>query len=417
MHGYQIMTFPDDRRGMLVLLVLSGVIISICMGLRQSLGLFMRPMTVELGISAATFGFSIALQNIVWGLSQPFVGALADRYGPRPVLIGTAVLYAAGLLLMMFTKVVPGALETAGFLAGIGVAGTGFGVLIGTVSRATRPEKRSQTVGIVAAAGSLGTMVIAPLGQWLIDGVGWKAAILAFAAIAASMALLSLPIREQAVAEGNSSAVNQNLVQAVREAMAHRGYLFMTLAFFACGFQLIFITTHLPAYLAVCGVAPSVGASALALIGLFNTIGTYCFGLLGARYSQRRLLALIYLVRTICIGVFLLVPITAASTLVFASVIGFTFLGVVPLVTGIIGRVFGLTHFNTLYGIVFLSHQVGSFFGAWMGGVVFDRTGNYNFAWGALIVIGLAAFVLQWMMDERPPRERKSAGHAAPVPA
>jgi MFS family permease len=287
---------------MLVLLVMSGLIISICMGLRQSLGLFMRPMTLELGISAATFGFAIALQNIVWGLSQPFVGALADRYGPRPVLIGTALMYAAALLLMVFAKAMPGGLEIAGFLAGVGTAGTGFGVLIGTVSRATPPEKRTKTVGIVAAAGSLGTMVIAPIGQGLIDGFGWKAAMVAFAAIAASMAFLSLAIREQPLAKGNSPAVNQNLGEAVREAMAHRGYLFMTLAFFACGFQLVFLTTHLPAYLQYCGIAPGVGASALALIGLFNTIGTYTFGLLGARYSQKHLLALIYLLRTLFIG-------------------------------------------------------------------------------------------------------------------
>src|SRR6267143_2144828 len=222
-----------NRRAMLVLLVLSGVIISLCMGLRQSLGLFMRPMTADLGISAASFGFSIALQNIIWGVSQPFVGALADRYGPRPILIGTA--------------------------------GAGFGVLIGTISRATPPEKRSQTVGLVAAAGSLGTMVIAPLGQWLIDGYGWQPAMLAFAAIAGSMAILSLPIKEQPVSDGNLSKVNQKLGDALREAMGHRGYLFMTLAFFACGFQLVFITTHLPAYLQLCGVAPGVAARALGL--------------------------------------------------------------------------------------------------------------------------------------------------------
>jgi predicted MFS family arabinose efflux permease len=409
------MSFPNQRRAMLVLLVLSGLIISICMGLRQSLGLFMRPMTLELGISSATFGFTIALQNIVWGLSQPFVGALADRYGSRPVLIGTAFIYAAGLLLMVFAKAVAAGLEIAGFLAGIGTAGTGFGVLIGTVSRATPPEKRSQTVGIVAAVGSLGTMVIAPIGQGLIDGFGWKVAMVAFAAIAASMALLSLPIREQPLGKGNSSAVDQNLGEAVREAMAHRGYVCMTLAFFACGFQLVFLTTHLPAYLALCGVAPGVSASALALIGLFNSIGTYLFGWLGARYSQKHLLALIYLARTVFIAVFLLVPVSVASTLVFAAAMGLLWLGVVPLVTGIVGRVFGLTHFNTLYGIVFLSHQVGSFFGAWIGGVVFDRMGNYNFAWDALIVVGIAAFMLQWLMDERPPRTRKNAGHPAPA--
>ena len=410
------MTTPNNRRAMLLLILLSGLIISLCMGLRQSLGLFMRPMTLDLGISAATFGFSIALQNIVWGVSQPFVGALADRYGPRPVLIVTSLLYAGGLLLMIVSRSIPGGLELAGFLIGIGTAGAGFGVLIGTISRATPPEKRSQTVGLVAAAGSLGTMVIAPLGGWLIDGYGWQAAMLAFAAIAASMALLSLPIREQPVV-GESSGVKLNLGEAVREAMAHRGYLFMTLAFFACGFQLVFITTHLPAYLQLCGVPPGVAASALGLIGLFNAIGTYMFGLLGARYSQKHLLALIYLLRTLFIVVFLLVPISAASTLVFAAAMGFLWLGVAPLVTGIIGRVFGLTHFNTLYGIVFFSHQVGSFFGAWMGGVVFDRFGNYNFGWGALIVIGVTAFTLQWLMDEHPPRERRPVGGRAPVPA
>src|SRR5215468_1976260 len=183
------MTSSVDRRAMLLLLLLSGLIISVCMGLRQSLGLFMRPMTLELGISAATFGFSIALQNIVWGVSQPFVGALADRYGARPVLVLTALVYGAGLLLMIFARTLPGALELGGFLAGIGV-------LIGTISRATAPERRTQTVGLVAAAGSLGTMVLAPFGQWLIDGFGWKSAMVVFAVIAASMALFSLFIRE-----------------------------------------------------------------------------------------------------------------------------------------------------------------------------------------------------------------------------
>ena len=400
---------------MLWLVILSGLIISLCMGLRQSLGLFMRPMTLDLGISAATFGFAIALQNIVWGLSQPFVGALADKYGPRPVLIGTALAYAAGLLLMIASKSIPGGLQIAGFLAGVGTAGTGFGVLIGVVSRATPPEKRSQTVGLVAALGSLGTLVIAPLGQWLIDDFGWHMALVVFAAIAGSMALLALPIGKLGAGDFAQRKSTERVGDAVRRALSHRGYVFMMLAFFACGFQLVFITTHLPAYLALCGVAPGVGASALALIGLFNAIGTYMFGLLGARYSQKHLLAMIYLLRTLIIIVFLATPISAVSTLVFAAAMGFLWLGVAPLVTGIIGRVFGLTHFNTLYGVVFLSHQLGSFFGAWMGGVVFDRMGNYNLAWGVLIFIGLAAFTLQWLMDERPPRE--SIGPRGAVPA
>jgi predicted MFS family arabinose efflux permease len=409
-----------NRRAMILLLVLSGVIISICMGLRQSLGLFMRPMTLDAGVSAATFGFAIALQNIVWGLSQPFVGALADRHGPRPILVTTAILYSAGMLLMVFSPTTLG-LDVAGFLLGIGTAGTAFGVLMGVVARATPPEKQSQTVGLVAASGSLGTMVLAPVGQSLINGFGWQTAMVAFAVIASSMALFALPIKGLAIAlnadpsqAGSAASVKtQSLREALRDAMGHRGYLFMALAFFACGFQLVFITTHLPAYLQLCGVAPGVSATALGLIGLFNTIGTYGFGWLGARYSQKHLLALIYLLRTLFICAFLLMPISAATTLIFAAAMGMLWLGVSPLVTGIIGRVFGLEHFGTLYGVVFFSHQVGSFFGAWMGGLVFAQWGNYNFAWGALIAIGFAAFTLQWFMDDRPPAARNAGAGLA----
>jgi len=402
--------------GYRVLLVLSALIIAISIGLRQSLGLYMPPMTAALGITAATFGFAIAVQNIVWGFAQPVVGAIADRYGPRPVLIGTALMYAGGLLLMAFSQTVPGGLQMGGILAGIGTAGTGFGVLIGTVSRAAPPEIRTRTVGTVAAAASLGTFAIAPLGQALIGTLGWKGALITFAGLGASMAVLALGVRESTNTP-RASGPKLNLREAVAQAMAHRGYLFMTLAFFACGFQLVFITTHLPTYLAICGVAPGVSGTALGFIGLFNALGTYVFGRLGSRYSQKRLLAMIYLLRTAIIGVFLAVPIAPTTVLIFAAAMGFLWLGVIPLVTGIIGRVFGLSHFNTLYGLVFLSHQVGSFFGAWMGGIIFTRMGNYNFAWAALIVIGLTAFTLQWMMDEKPPRENDEGGRAVPVPA
>jgi predicted MFS family arabinose efflux permease len=395
---------------MFLLIALSGLIISLCMGLRQSLGLFMRPMGAELGITAASFGFSIALQNIVWGFAQPFAGAIADKHGPRPVIVVTALIFACGLLLFMTPGVIPGGLVLAGCMLGIGT--TGFSTLYGAINRRADPKKRSQTVGLVAACGSLGTMVIAPFGGALIDGPGWKTALVVFAALGACMALLALPISEK---PDTSLVKKTNLRDALREAIGHRGYLFMTLAFFACGFQLVFLTTHLPSYLALCGVAPGVGATALGLIGLFNAIGTFTFGQLGARYSQKHLLALIYLLRTLFIALFLLAPVSAASTLIFASAMGFLWLGVTPLVNGILARVFGLTHFNALFGVVFLSHQVGSFFGAWMGGVVFDLAGNYNFAWGALIVIGVAAFTLQWLMDESPPRERPGMPAAMPA--
>jgi predicted MFS family arabinose efflux permease len=389
-------------RSLVLLTVVSGLIISLGMGVRHSLGLFMSPMTLELGLSAAAFSFSLALQNIVWGFAQPFVGAAADRYGARPVVFATTLVYALGLLCMVLSRNAP-ALYAAGFLIGLGIAGTGLGVLIGVVARATPPEKRSQRVGLVAATGSLGTVVLAPVGQAMVDAHGWRAGLATFIGIALLMAVLTLLLRSVAAArDAQPAAAPTSLRHALRAAARHRGFMQMTAAYFACGFQLVFITTHLPQYLEVCGVAPSVGAQALALIGLCNTVGTYIFGLLGARYSQKRLLAMIYGLRTCFIAIFLMVPVTATSTLIFAAAMGFLWLGVAPLVTGVVSRVFGFEHFNALYGSVFLSHQLGSFAGAWMGGVVFSFTGAYTIAWAALLVIGALAFTLQWTMDDRP---------------
>jgi predicted MFS family arabinose efflux permease len=403
----------EQRRSMLILLVVSGVTISLCMGLRQSLGLFQRPMTLNIGVTASAFGFAIALQNIVWGLSQPIVGAFADRYGARPVLIVTGLTFVAGLLLMGAANGAVG-LDAAGLLIGLGIAGTGFGVLIGVVTRATPLERRSKTVGIVAAAGSLGTIVIAPFGQALIDGFGWRAGLVGFAAIALFMTLLTLLVREKSLpAPVHAAPERSSIGEALRVAAKHRGFLAMTAAYFACGFQLVFIVTHLPQYLELCGVSPTLGATALGLIGLFNTVGTYMFGVLGARYSQKRLLAGIYLLRTLSIAAFLLLPVTPTSTLVFAAMMGMLWLGVAPLVTTIVSRIFGVTHFNMLFGLSFLSHQLGSFCGAWLGGLVFDLTGAYTWGWGALIAIGALAFALQWTMDDRPAPQTRAPRPAA----
>ncbi len=393
------------RNAYLVLLIASGTIISLCMGVRQSLGLYMAPIMRDVGVSAATFGFAIALQNIVWGISQPIVGAVADRYGPRSVLLVTGAVFAAGILLMAMAGS-PLSLHLSGFMIGLGIAGTGFGVVIGVVTRATAPERRSRVVGVVSAAGSLGTMVLAPLAQMLIDTYGWRGGLIGFVGIALAMTLLTLLIRDQPIASIGPTVRHQSLRDALREAAQHKGFIAMTLAYFACGFQLVFVVTHLPQYLELCGISPTLGASALGLIGLFNTIGTLLFGYLGDHYSQKRLVALIYLLRTIAIILFVSLPISAASTLVFASVIGFLWLGVAPLVTGIISRMFGLAHFSMLFGLSFMSHQVGSFIGAWMGGWVFDVTGTYDWAWVALVVIGTIAFTLQWTMDDRPAQPR-----------
>jgi predicted MFS family arabinose efflux permease len=407
-------------RGGWVLLLVSAMILTLCMGLRQGLGLFLKPVTTDLGISVSAFSFALALQSMVWGASQPVIGMLADRFGTRPVLMATALVYAAGLLTMSMAGGAAAFDLGGGILIGIGIAGTGFGVLVGVVARAVPAHRQSQAVGTVAALGSLGTFFLPPIGQALMEAHGWRAALGVYAAIACCMALLAILIVRPA-ATGSPSTVpadEQSLGEVLHEAMRHPGYLAMTAAFFACGFQLVFITTHLPSYLAFCGLPASVGASALALIGLCNTIGTYAVGLLGARYSQRRLLALVYLIRTVAIGAYLAVPVSAGSTLAFAAVMGFLWLSVAPLVSGLIGRMFGLKHFSTLYGIVFFSHQLGSFCGAMLGGVVFDLTGSYGVAWITLIAVGGLAASLQWAMDDRPPSARRpTLGPAAARPA
>lgn len=405
-----------------LLVLVAATVMSLSMGLRQSLGLFLDPINVEAGVSASAFGFAMALQNLVWGISQPFVGVLGDRHGARPVLIGCALLYTVGLLLMATGGPLLGLNLGGGILVGIGIAGTGFGVLLGAVSRAVAPERRVQTVGLVSAAGSLATLVIAPLGQYLIAAHGWREALFAFAAIALSMGLVGALVGRpppQGAAGARVAQRKQTTSEALREAFSHGGFVAMTVAFFACGFQLMYITTHLPSYLAICGVAPGVSATALGVIGLGNAVGSFAAGQLGARYSQKKLLALIYLMRTIAIVCFLSLPVTPTSTLVFAAAMGLLWLSVAPLVSGLIGKLFGLAHFSTLFGITFLSHQVGAFLGAWLGGLAFDLTGSYGYAWGAMIAIGLAAFTLQWFMDDgvRPdPREEVGGGPASAVP-
>lgn len=391
-----------SRTNSLAVIVTASVVLSLCFGLRNSLGLFLGPMTADIGVTAGVFGFSLAVQNLVWGLTQPFVGALADRAGARPVLVGAAVIYAFGLLVMA-TSAEPavGLGLGGGLMIGTGVAGTGFGVLLGAVSRAVPAERRSWAVGVVSAAGSLGTIVIAPLGQMMIGAFGWRDALLAFAAIAGAMAAISFGIGGR-MAAPVAAGGGQTLRDALGEAVKHPGFLLMTAAFFACGFQLTFIAAHLPGYLALCGLPPSVGASALALIGLFNAVGSYAAGWLGGRYDKSRLLAAVYLLRTLGIAVYLLLPVTVWSTLVFASAMGLLWLSVAPLVSGLIGQMFGLRHFNALFGVIFLSHQLGSFAGAWLGGAVRDATGNYQLAWFAMLAIGVAAATLQWPINVKP---------------
>lgn len=402
-----------SSRAVLVLVV-AGAIISLSMGMRQSLGLFLPPMRAGLGVSASAFGLAMALQNIVWGLSQPVLGLIGDRFGARLVLIGSAAVYAAGLAVMAFGGPGLGLDAGGGVLIGLGISGTGFGVLVGAVSKAVPAQRRSQMVGLVSAAGSLATFVLAPLGQALIAGYGWQTALVIFAGFALAMGAIAVALKADPAPP--SAAARDEAQRSVRDllhqAAGHRGFVAMTVAFFACGFQLSFITFHLPEFLAICGVSSATTASAMGLIGLSNAIGSYVFGQLGARYSQKKLLAAIYLLRTLTIGVFLLTPVTPASTLVFAAAMGLLWLGVVPLVSSLIGRLFGLRYFNTLFGLAFFSHQVGAFLGSWLGGLSFDVTGSYGLAWSSLIAVGVTAAAIQWLMDDRDVPGRRSWSQA-----
>jgi predicted MFS family arabinose efflux permease len=387
----------------IIVVTAAAVILSLSMGMRQSLGLFLRPLNTELGVSASAFGLALALQSLVWGISQPFVGMLGDRYGARPVLLGCAAIYSLGLMLMAWASPALGLNVGAGLLLGIGIAGTGFGVLFGAVARIVPAERRVQILGIVSAAGSLATLFIAPLGQYLIVNDGWRTGALAFVLIAMLLGFVALFIGSKpAAAETDPRHPESTFGETLLAAAKHPGFVAMTVAFFACGFQLMYITVHLPAFLAICGVEPTVSATALGVIGLGNAVGSLLAGYLGARYSQKRLLALAYLLRTVTIICFLAMPVTPASTIAFAATMGVLWLGVVPLVSGLTIKLFGLQHFNTLFGVAFLSHQVGAFLGSWLGGLSYDLTGSYTTAWGSMIFIGASAFLLQWFMDDQP---------------
>ncbi|WP_439573044.1 MFS transporter [Phreatobacter sp.] len=374
------------------------------MGLRQSLGLFMEPMVRATGATVATFGLAMALQNLAWGIGQPFMGALCDRFGGRLVVIVAAMFYCAGLYLMTIDGQA-GLYLGGGLLIGLAVAGTSHGVLVGIVSRIALPSVRATAISILAATGSLGTFVIAPAAQTMIVGWSWSAALVALALLAALMAGVALLFRgDGSTMTASASAPPVKAVEAVAAALGNRAFVITTVAFFACGFQLIFIATHLPNFIGMCGLPPSVGAQAIALIGICNAVGTVLAGYLSQRWGNSNVLALIYLARTLSIGVFFLLPVSVESTLIFAAAMGFLWLSVVPPVSGLINGLFGPANFGALFGVMFLSHQIGAFLGAWLGGLSYQMTGSYATGWISLIVVGVLATILQAVADDTRPR-------------
>jgi len=390
-----------------VMLAATATVLSIALGIRHGFGLFLQPMSVEFGWGREVFALAIALQNLVWGAAQPVTGMLADRFGgAKTMIVGTA-LYVAGLVLMSVSAT-PGALYlSVGVLLGLGLSGTTFAVVLGAVSRVVPPERRSRAMGVATAIGSFGQFVMLPGSLTLIGWLGWSAALIVLACIAASMAALSttLPWREHAP----STQAGMRSGEALREALGHNGFRLLAFGFFVCGFQVVFIITHLPAFLVDRGLSLSVGTTTLALVGLGNVAGAYLAGIWGARFRKPALLAAIYAGRAVVIAAFVLLPITELSAYVFGIVIGLLWMSTVPLTNGTVAAVFGVRNIAMLSGVVFFVHQVGGFLGGWLGGHLYDRAGSYDGVWAIAIGLSVLAALVNLPIREQPVRRLRPA--------
>lgn len=381
----------------------AAIMLSLAMGMRQSFGLLQPHMIRDIGITAADFSLAVALQNIVWGATQPVVGIWADKYGTRPVALLGVLIYIIGLVFLRFADATWMVTMGVGFCVGIALSCTASNIAMNITARTVSATKRGAAMGAVSAIGSLGLTIASPMTQSLITNVNWQMAVIGFLGLACVMLPAALiGTRADSIEPEAVVGKPQSAKEAIVEALGHKGYRVLAIAFFVCGLQLVFITTHLPAYLDICGIDPSVGSTTLALIGLFNVIGSYLFGWLGDRYSKRMLLGGIYVLRSLALLMFFAVPPTPISTLVFGAAMGTLWLGVVPLVSGLIVHLFGLRFMATLSGIAFMSHQVGSFLGAWGGGYIFSAFGNYDLAWKLAVAIGLAAGLFQMTMNIQP---------------
>lgn len=376
----------------------AAVMLSLAMGLRQSLGLFMQPAVKDLGIAVAEFTLAVAIQNLAWGFLQPFAGAAAARWGFRPVLVAGVACYLAGLLLLAGAGSALEVMLGAGVLVGLALACTASGMAMAVASRPVPPALRSTVLGMVSAAGSLGALIAAPIGQLLSEGFGWRAGVLGFFVLGLAM----LPAawvagRVDAVALPPARPDAQTAGAAFGLAMRHGPFLVMSGAYFICGLQLVFLTTHLPSYLQLCGMDPMLAAEALATIGACNVLGSLFFGWAGGRWSKPMLLGGIYLTRSLVLAWYFAVPPTPGSTLVFAALMGFLWLGVAPLVSGMVAEMFGLRWLAMVQGLAFTSHQLGSFLGALGGGLILDRFGSYELAWQLGVGMGLFAGTVQML--------------------
>jgi MFS family permease len=383
-------------------LICGAAIVTLSMGVRHGFGLWLQPITQAQGWTRESFSLALAIQNLSWGVFGIFAGMAADRFGALRVLIGGAVLYALGLVGMALTTTTLGFALTTGVLIGAAQAGTTYAVIYGVIGRQIPAEKRSWAMGVAAAAGSFGQFLMVPVEGWLISAFGWQEALLVLGGAVLLIAPLAFGLREPGFGGGVAPPREQTIVQALTEAMRYRSFQLLMAGYFVCGFQVVFIGVHMPSYLKDNGLSPQVASYSLALIGLFNVIGTYAAGSLGQRLPKRYILAFIYFARAIVISVFLIVPLSPMSVYVFSAVMGVLWLSTVPPTNAAVAQIFGVAHLSMLGGFVFFSHQIGSFMGVWLGGYLYDRTGSYDVVWIIAIVLGVAAALINLPVRETP---------------
>jgi len=396
----------DSRKvNWIIVLISSGIIISIGMGVRQSFGLFLQPVSEVLGEGRTLFSLAIALQNLCWGLAAPVFGAMADKYGPARICMAGGLFYMIGLLLMA-GFISPATLIIGQVLIGMALASAGMSVALGAVAKVAPKEKMGIALGLVTAIGSFGQFIMLPFSQTLLSNFGWQITYVVLAACVAAVTVFSLGLRipkeQQASTKDLADAITAK--QAISIAFKDKNYLLLTTGFFVCGLHVAFIATHLPTYITDIGLTTKVGSWALALVGLFNIIGSFTAGYLGGKFSKKNLLAFIYIARSAVIAFFVFMPPSPAMALFFGSAIGLLWLGTIPLTSGLVVSFFGAKHVTMLYGMVFLSHQIGSFFGAWYAGYIYDLTGSYQIMWSIAIAAGIFASAINFSIGTPKPQ-------------
>ena len=389
------------RGAALAVIAAACLIALIGFGARSSFGLYLEPMTVAKGWSRETFALAMAIQNLLWGIGVPIAGAIADRYGPGLVIAVGAVVYGMGVAGMAVSDGGLALHLSGGLMVGVGVAFTSFSLALAAIARVVPPENRSLALGFGTAAGSLGQVLFSPVTQSMISAYGWYDSLVVLSFITLLMIPLAFTLPGTSRAPGELPS-DQTIGQALGEAMTHRGYVLLTTGFFVCGFHVAFLTVHFPAYVTDLGLAPKVGAYALAIVGLVNIVGSFLSGIVGQRFSKKGLLSFIYFGRAVVITALLVAPVSELTIYLFSFAMGLLWLSTVPLTTGIVAQIFGLKFMATLFGVVFLSHQIGSFLGVWLGGVLYDRTGSYDMMWWAGVFFGVFAAIVHLPIDEKP---------------